>query len=74
MGVMAGLVPAIPIHLHRTACSIGTRTTAESPYASMSLSPGDEVRRKPVADGVGGHLNGAIFRIASCALAGEPLL
>ena len=41
---------------------------------AMNLRSGDEVRRKPVADHVGGHLDGAVFRIAPRALAGEALL
>ena len=76
---MAGLVPAIPIYSHSVACSIGMRgssprMTAEKIHGSMKLGSGDEVGRKPVADDVGGHLDGAVFRIAPRALAGETLL
>jgi hypothetical protein len=40
----------------------------------VPLCPSHEIRRESVSDRVSGHLDRAIFGVAPCALAGEPLL
>src|SRR5262249_10576504 len=64
----------IPAKAGTQDCSkVRTGFTHSQEWAEF-LRPGDEVRRKPVADHVSGHLDGAVFRIAPRALTGETLL